>query len=155
MRLSSKSQYGLKLCYILACNYPDKRKSASALEKEIAVSGKYIEKIMRLLSGNGIVKAERGVSGGYRLAKAPEEITIGDIARALEDNMEIADCITSTCNMCATGEVWRKLYAGINEVVDSMTLRSMLDDHSQGHICKCPSERCNSSCGSDCNCKVV
>ena len=38
--------------------------------KEIAVSGKYIEKIMRMLSGKGIVTAERGVSGGYKLTRA-------------------------------------------------------------------------------------
>ena len=61
MRLSSKSQYGLKACYILALHYPERCVSASALEKEIAVSGKYIEKIMRMLAGKGIVAAERGV----------------------------------------------------------------------------------------------
>ena len=139
MRLSSKSQYGLKACFILAQNYPERCVSASVLEKEIAVSSKYIEKIMRMLSGQGIVSAERGVSGGYRLTRAPEEITIGDVARALEDNMEIADCITSTCEKCATGAVWRKLYAGINAVLDSMTLQSMLVDHSEIGVCKCNS----------------
>ena len=96
MRLSSKSQYGLKACFILAQNYPEHCVSASALEREIAVSSKYIEKIMRLLSGQGIVAAERGVCGGYKLTRAPEQITVGDVARALEDNMEIADCITAT-----------------------------------------------------------
>ena len=121
MRLSSKSQYGLKACFILAQNYPERCVSASQLEKEIAVSGKYIEKIMRMLSGAGIVAAERGVTGGYKLRRAPADITIGDIARALEDNMEIADCITSACERCASGNVWRKLYAGINEVLDSMS----------------------------------
>ena len=100
MRLSSKSQYGLKACFILAQNYPEKCVSASQLEKAIAVSGKYIEKIMRMLAGAGIVTAERGVLGGYKLTKEPSKISIGDIARALEDNMEIADCITSTCEKC-------------------------------------------------------
>ena len=144
MRLSSKSQYGLKACFILAQNYPDRCVSASALEKEIAVSGKYIEKIMRMLSGQGVVTAERGVTGGYKLARAPEQITIGDVARALEDNMEIADCITSTCEKCATGTVWRKLYAGINEVLDSMTLQTMLDEHGSHGVCIC-GENCSAA----------
>ena len=137
MRLSSKSQYGLKACFILAQNYPLRCVSASALEKEIAVSSKYIEKIMRMLSGAGVVTAERGVSGGYKLTRAPEKITIGDVARALEDNMEIADCTTSPCEKCATGTVWRKLYDGINEVLDSMTLQSVLDDHDGVIVCRC------------------
>lgn len=146
MRLSSKSQYGLKACYILACYYPEKCISASSLEKEISVSGKYIEKIMRMLSAKGIVKAERGVTGGYRLAKPPEGITIGDIARALEDNMEIVDCITMSCTKCAPGEVWRRLYDGINEVLDSMTLRTMIDDCGCDSICVCRKD-------SVCSCK--
>ncbi len=139
MRLSSKSQYGLKACYILALNYPKQCVSASALERQIAVSGKYIEKIMRMLSGKGIVTAERGVTGGYKLTRAPEEITIGDIARALEDNMEIVDCISFCCPKCATGEVWRKLYNGINAVLDSMTLETMVEEYGPDGICKCKS----------------
>ena len=140
MRLSSKSQYGLKACYILAHRYPGGCVSASSLEKDIAVSGKYIEKIMRLLAKHGIVAAERGVTGGYKLTRPPREITVGDIARALEDNMEFADCITAGCEKCAAGEVWRKLYAGINEVLDSMTLQSMLDDHCEVRVCRPNSE---------------
>ena len=145
MRLSSKSQYGLKACFILAQNYPKRCVSASALEKEIAVSGKYIEKIMRMLSGHGIVAAERGVTGGYKLTRAPQSVTIGDIARALEDNMEIADCITAMCDRCASGAVWRKLYDGINAVLDSMTLQTMLDDSGGVGVCGCGHEDC--TCG--------
>ena len=137
MRLSSKSQYGRKACYILALHYPERCVSASALDKEIAVSGKYIEKIMRMLAGKGIVAAERGVTGGYKLTRPPREITIGDIARALEDNMEIVDCIAFCCPNCATGVVWRKLYDGINAVLDSMTLQTMIDDYGTEGICKC------------------
>lgn len=127
MRLSSKSQYGLKACFILSKHYDSRCISASTLEKEIAVSNKYIEKIMRMLSYAGVVQAVRGAAGGYKLAKAPREITIGDVVRALEDNMEIADCITASCR-CATGDVWRMLYQGINQVLDSMTLQTLLDN---------------------------
>ena len=151
MRLSSKSQYGLKACFILAQNYPDRCVSASHLEKEIAVSGKYIEKIMRMLSGAGIVTAERGVTGGYKLRRDPASITIGDVARALEDNMEIADCITSTCEKCASGEVWRRLYDGINAVLDSMTLHSVLDDHVEVRACTCNAGE-RGDCAPDCTC---
>ena len=57
MKLSSKTHYGLMACHILARNYPDKSVSASMLEKYIAVSGKYLEKIMRMLSSRGIIGA--------------------------------------------------------------------------------------------------
>ena len=129
MKLSSKTHYGLLACNILGRNYPDVQVSASMLEKTIAVSGKYLEKIMRMLSSRGIVSASRGANVGYYLAKAPSDITIGEIVRALEDDMEIIECVSkdSKCKCCPTSGVWKKLYEGINEILDSMTLQQMID----------------------------
>ena len=129
MKLSSKTHYGLMACHILANNYNGQPVSASELEAKISVSGKYLEKIMRMLSARGIVSANRGASGGYFLAKPPEDIKIGEIVRALEDDMEIIECVTKkgTCKGCPSSKVWKRLYNGINELLDSMTLRQMLD----------------------------
>lgn len=129
MKLSSKTHYGLMACHILGRNYPDGQVSASTLESQIKVSGKYLERIMRILSKRGIVSASRGASGGYFLAKPPESITIGEIVRALEDDMEIIDCVKSgnKCKCCPSAKVWKKLYDGINGLLDTMTLRQMLD----------------------------
>lgn len=137
MKLSTKSQYGLKASYALAQNYGQKSLSASALEKEIGVSGKYLERILRMLSNAGIVCAERGVSGGYRLTRAPSEITVGEIVRVLEDDLDIVDCVNTACTQCASGSVWKRLYDGINGVLDSITLQSLLDDFAGGGVCKC------------------
>ena len=108
--------------------YPDNPVSASTLESYISVSGKYLEKIMRMLSRRGIVTANRGATGGYFLAKAPEQITIGQIVRALEDDMEIIECVSkdSKCKCCPTSNVWKKLYDGINQLLDSMNLEQMI-----------------------------
>ncbi len=133
MKLSSKTHYGLMACHILAENYPDSTVSASALESRISVSGKYLEKIMRMLSARGIITANRGASGGYYLAKAPEEIKIGEIVRALEDDMQIIGCVAKggACR-CPSQAVWKRLYDGINEVLDGMTLKQMLDGDIKG-----------------------
>lgn len=129
MKLSSKTHYGLMACHVLGKNYPDTQVSASTLENMISVSGKYLERIMRMLSSRGIVSASRGVSGGYYLAKSPEEITIGEIVRALEDDMEIIECVKSDakCKCCPSSKVWKKLYQGINGLLDSITLKQMID----------------------------
>lgn len=129
MKLSSKTHYGLIACHILAAKFPNETVSATALENAIGVSGKYLERIMRILSGKGIVSANRGANGGYYLAAPPEDITIGDIVRALEDDMRLVDCVGggSTCKCCPSAKVWKKLYDGINGVLDGMTLRQMLE----------------------------
>ncbi len=128
MKLSSKTHYGLMACHILAKNYPDELVSASMLEKNIAVSGKYLEKILRMLSSRGIVCANRGANGGYFLSRAPKDITIGEVVRALEDDMEIIECVSkdSKCKCCPTSNVWKKLYDGINELLDGMNLEQMI-----------------------------
>ena len=128
MKLSSKTHYGLMACYILGKN-DRKPISASELESKISVSGKYLEKIMRMLSNHGIVSASRGANGGYYLAKGTENITIGDIVRTLEDNMEIIECVSKdgSCKCCPSSVVWKKLYNGINDLLDSITLKQLLD----------------------------
>jgi Rrf2 family protein len=103
--------------------------SATALEKEMGVSAKYLERIMRMLSEREIIEAERGASGGYKLAQKPAQITVGDIVRTLEDDMEIVSCIASPCCKCASGNVWRRLYDEINAVLDKITLQSMIDEN--------------------------
>lgn len=128
MKLSSKTHYGLMACHILAVNYPETAVSASALESQISVSGKYLEKIMRMLSKRNIVSATRGANGGYFLAKSPAQISIGEIVRALEDDMEIIECVKEggKCKCCPTSGVWKKLYDGINGILDDMTLEQMI-----------------------------
>ena len=129
MKLSAKSRYGLRACYILAENYPE-HVSATALEKGINVSNKYIEKIMRVLTREGLVSAERGATGGYYLKKPPQEVTVGNVVRALEEEMEFIACLSNSNEcVCPTKNVWKKLYAGINSVLDSITLQSMLDEN--------------------------
>lgn len=129
MKLSSKTHYGLMACHILGRNYPDKQVSASSLESMIDVSGKYLEKIMRLLSKRGIICASRGANGGYFLAKPPENITVGEIVRALEDDMELIECVKKDgrCKCCPSSKVWKKLYEEINGVLDSMNLKQVID----------------------------
>ncbi len=130
MKLSTKSRYGLKAVYILAKSDGDVV-PLSVLSKDIGVSSAYIEQIMRLLKARGIIESSRGVSGGYLLAKPCEEITLGEVIRALEEDLEIVDCIGKTpCNgMCETKKVWEKVYDAINDTLDGMTLKDMRDNN--------------------------
>ncbi len=150
MKISSKAHYGLQAAFLLA-----KKQgviSAKELEKEIGVSGKYLERIMRTLGNAGIVKANRGTSGGYFLAKSAEETTAGEIVRALEDELEIVSCVKNNeCNKCGTSYVWKKLYIGINQILDGISLRDMTaQDELIASLSGC--ERCSKAGKSSCDC---
>lgn len=129
MKLSSKTHYGLMACHVLGKSYPKDTVSASVLESKISVSGKYLEQIMRMLSKRNIVSASRGANGGYYLTRSPKEISVGEIVRALEDDMEIIECVKgdAKCKCCPTSGVWKKLYEGINDILDDMNLEQMIN----------------------------
>ena len=133
MKLSSKTHYGLMACHILGQNYNESLVSATTLESKIGVSSKYIEKIMRTLTSRNIVEASRGANGGYYLKREPKDITVGEIVRALEDDMEIIECVKADgkCKCCPSSGVWKKLHKGINEILDSMTIEQMIKGELQ------------------------
>lgn len=150
MRISSKTHYGLQAAYILA-RESGTSVSAKALEKEIGVSSKYLERIMRILTGADVVAATRGASGGYYLARGVGEITVGEIVRALEDELEIIGCVKSDgCVKCASNGVWKKLYRGINDLLDGITLADMLDDNkgAETAVCSGSCSDCRKGCAS-------
>ncbi|MBQ1269767.1 MAG: Rrf2 family transcriptional regulator [Clostridia bacterium] len=130
MKLSQQTHNGLKIAYELGTVFPQEI-SSSRLAEKLFLSQKYLEKILRPLLKRGVVKASRGVNGGYRLALAPTEVTAGDVVRALEDDMEIIGCVKMPCTACPTSAVWRKLYDGINQVLDGITISQMIEEHEQ------------------------
>ena len=84
MKLSSKTHYGVQILTILGTQ--NKTLSAKDLERYTGVSSKYLEKVLKILLSVGAIKATRGALGGYSLAKAADEIKMGEVVRALEDN---------------------------------------------------------------------
>ena len=161
MKISSKAHYGLQAAYILAEN--QKSYSATELGLKIGVSAKYLERIMRALAGAGVVKTARGSRGGYFLADKPENISVGVIVRTLEDDLEIIDCVKSgLCEKCASSAVWQKLYAGINDLLNGISLADMVESERESHNpekekskgVSAKSEGCDcSSCGINCSAK--
>ena len=151
MKISSKVHYGLQADFILAKT--GDVVSAKTLENEIGVSCKYLERIMRILTNAGVVLANRGIQGGYYLAKPANQTTAGEVVRALEDQLEIIDCVTgNSCNKCGTSFVWKKLYQGINDILNGITLSDMVAGDilsSLGIEGEC--DPCNNSCKQGCS----
>ncbi len=99
------------------------------------ISVKYLEQITRKLKKAGIVDSCRGPSGGHMLAKSPEEISIGQIVRILEESTVIADCadqkkkICGVCNRageCLSRWVWVEAGRAMFDCLDRITISSLL-----------------------------
>ncbi len=130
LKLSTKGRYGLRALIDLAIHSQEEYVTLGSIAQRQELSEGYLEQLMAKLKKAGIVKSIRGSLGGYMLAKAPQEITVGDILRALEGELSVVECSdTKGCMMydaCVTKYVWRRINDSINNVVDTMTLEEVL-----------------------------
>ena len=126
MKISSKTHYGVQVLSLIAAN--GKSFSAKELEKYTGVSSKYLEKVLKILLGCGALASQRGASGCYTLAKPAEEIKMGKVVRALEeDNMEIIGCVNKPGCCCPSSALWKKLFDGINAILDDVSLKDIVE----------------------------
>jgi len=138
MKLSTKGRYGLKAMVDLAVHSQDKHIALRHIAERQDISEHYLEQLIAVLRKAGLVKSIRGAQGGYSLALSPEEITVGDILRALEGSLAPVDCVSENpvfeCtgfNCCVTRIVWKKIGDKINEVVDSITLQDLIEEYEK------------------------
>jgi|LGOV01.1.fsa_nt_gb Rrf2 family protein len=132
MKLSAKSRYGLKAMYYLAENIEDgKPLSLRVLAQFSGVSSPYLEKLLGILRRKELIRATRGVNGGYNLTALPKDITVGDVIRALEGDVLKVECVTGNCKNidCPNRAIFGELYVEINNVLDKITLQNMLEQN--------------------------
>lgn len=131
MRLSTKGKYGLYAMFYLAQHEGEGPQPLKAVA-EVGVPEDYLEQLLAQLRRQGLVTTVRGAQGGYQLAKTSQEITVGDIINATEGPVNISDCIgdTEACSYsgkCRTRRVWEYLSDSINNLLQSITLKDMLE----------------------------
>ncbi len=139
MKVSTKGRYGLKAMVDLAvhCNNETCVSLKSIAERQ-GISEAYLEQLMAVLKKSGFIKSIRGAQGGYILKKTAEEISVGDILRALEGPLNVVECVSDkgniscgsgTCKKCVTKNVWEKISDSLSEVVNSISLKNLVDDY--------------------------
>jgi Rrf2 family protein len=94
------------------------------------ISKRYLEHIMTLLRNKGLVVAERGARGGYRLARKPEDIGLDEIFETLEGEIAPVECVrdASICeraNDCAVRDLWGDMARAMRGVLEGETLADL------------------------------
>ncbi|MBR2692898.1 MAG: Rrf2 family transcriptional regulator [Thermoguttaceae bacterium] len=138
MMISTKGRYALRTMLDLAINDKGDYIPLRDIAERQDISVKYLEQIIASLARAGFVRSVRGTGGGYRLAKAPEEYTVGMILRLTEGSLAPVACLEFDQNncpraaSCVTLGVWEKLYRAINDVVDNITLADLIQNAENG-----------------------
>ena len=133
MKLSTRARYGLRALIDLGQYSETDAVSIQSIATRQDISVGYLEQLMALLKKAGLVRSIRGANGGYKLGKAPEEISVGDILRVLEGGLEAVICpgndgegLCQGEELCVAKYVWKRINDSITDAVDHMMLSELI-----------------------------
>ncbi len=127
MIVSTKGRYAMRLMLALAQNGDYVPLKEVAKREEIPY--KYAESLTTALVKAGLLEALRGKNGGYRLARAPEEITAADVLAAAEPSLYAVGCLKTPCprsDRCPTLSLWRALDDTVTDFLSGYPLSALL-----------------------------
>ncbi len=129
MQLSKKSDYALRAMVELAACPGGASMNAGALAKKHDIPLPFLEQILHDLKRAGLVKSRLGATGGYTLARPPQDITFGQVIRVMEGSLAPIGCVDLTAPVSCTNlascrfhQVMARLRDAIGSVVDHTTL---------------------------------
>ena len=132
MKITTKGRYGLRAIVDLAVYGQDGPVPLGKISERQEISEGYLEQIFARLKKAGLINSVRGVSGGYVLAKDPEQISVGDILRALEGDLSPLECpalaAEAACDnesSCVTKFVWKKINDSLEDTVNHISLEEL------------------------------
>ncbi|MGB3297095.1 MAG: Rrf2 family transcriptional regulator, partial [Phormidesmis sp.] len=145
MKLTTRGHYSVKALLDLSLQPAGKVSSVSDISARQSLPAPYLEKLLIELRRSHIVSSVRGARGGYRLAKAPAQISLGQILEAVGESTSalvngIADeTANGTANGAAsatakaaedwvTSMLWQRLHQKIKEAFESITLEDLYYD---------------------------
>ena len=135
MRLSKRSEYGLRAALQLAASYSNGFLQTRELSRREDLPNKFLESILRGMKSAGLLVSKVGAAGGYRLAEPPDAIGVGALVRVLEGQLVNPDLLEQPRNPANTeaGKLGLHLLAkrvegSLAEVIDDLSLADLLDE---------------------------
>jgi Rrf2 family protein len=132
LRLSQRTEYGLRAAIQLARLWPSGFIQSRDLAEQEDMPNKFLEAILLALRRGGFLESKVGSGGGYRLSRAPRDIAVGELVRRLEGRLTIKESKTVTAADLTPGKiaVWilnQKLTDALDDVLDKLTLEQLLE----------------------------
>ncbi len=132
MRITTKSEYGIRALLYLARHYGEGPVPSATIAARQMIPENYLDQILLTLRRAGLIRSVRGPGGGHMLARSPDQIYLGEAITALEGPFKPMDCVNpdfSDCLLlerCTIRQVWRELKHVTDEVLYSTTLAQLI-----------------------------
>ena len=134
MQLTMQTDYALRTLMFLATQ--TERAKVGDVAKLFGISANHVAKVVNLLSRFGYIYSIRGIGGGIELARAPEDIVIGEVVQRIEGNLHLLNCVgpDDSCvihSFCKLKGVLAEAERRQKEYLDSVTLADVLPTRRQ------------------------
>ena len=133
MDLNTRGRYAVMAMADLARHGADGSLSLAGIAERQHLSASYLEQIFLQLRRAGLVDSVRGRTGGYRLSRSADGITVADVMCAVEEKTRMTRCMgddTVGClgpDRCLTHGLWQALGEEIHGFLDQVTLQDVID----------------------------
>ncbi|HAC33927.1 MAG TPA: SUF system Fe-S cluster assembly regulator [Gammaproteobacteria bacterium] len=130
LKISKLTDYGTVVMAGLAAQ-PERLVKSIELAEEVGVAHPTVSKLLKMLNRAGLVESARGVNGGYRLARSPEQIPIAEIIQALEGPLALTECSADEGNCeqadgCSVRVNWQRISRVVADALQQVTLAELL-----------------------------
>jgi len=129
VRISAKGEYAIQAMLDLALHRDRGLTPIQAVAARQAIPQRYLEQVLLALKRAGLLTSRRGSAGGYHLTRPPEDITVGDVLRAVEGagapfetQRRPGRSGRSTGERHDLAELWDEISSAVSKVVDQLTL---------------------------------
>ena len=136
MKLSQRGEYALRALLVMGMNHGPGVIRIKDIAQQQNIPRRFLEQILNDLKSAGFVQSKRGVAGGYRLQRGPDQISLADIIRHLEGPLAPVGCVSvnyyqrCSCpdeDKCAIRSVMQEVRDAIVGVLEGVTVAHMCD----------------------------
>jgi Rrf2 family protein len=138
MKLSVRGEYALRALVVLAREHLDDDTVVriQAISEQQNIPKKFLEQILNDLKAGGFVESKRGVTGGYRLKRPPDRISLAEIVRHIEGPLAPVSCVSEkfyekcSCpdeSRCAIRSVMKEVRDGIVKMMEQTSLAQVAE----------------------------
>ena len=134
MKLSLRGEYALRALIVLGLNYDKPVVPIQMVSQQQNIPKRFLEQILNDLKSAGFVQSKRGVAGGYRLARRPEEISIAAVIRHIEGALAPVSCVSErfyekcSCpdeSRCAIRSVMKEIREAVVQIPERTTIADL------------------------------
>src|SRR5262249_16644568 len=136
MKLSVRGEYALRALLVLGLKFGETVVPIKVISDEQNIPKRFLEQILNDLKSAGIVQSRRGIAGGYRLARRPDEITVAEVVRHTEGALAPVSCVSEKfyekCSCpdearCAIRSVMKEIRQAVVDIAERVTVAELCE----------------------------